>query len=75
MERLEGKMYEALREFVLTAEDAARREIMRDRLRAKRSSRARRDCHFVFFEAVMKKVMGAGGDPTVQWVLRDQDDA
>lgn len=72
MKGLEGKAYEALQNFVHTAEDEARLEMMQARRRAKKSSNALSDPSFVFYKAEMERVVELDGDPTVQWVLRGQ---
>lgn len=75
MKGLEGKAYEALQNFVHTAEDEARRKMIQVRRKAKKSSRTHCDPSFVFFEKEMEKVVELDDETTVQWVRQGQADA
>lgn len=73
---LEGNAYASLREFIHGVEDDARVEIFKATKKAHKELRAPpSSSEFVFFAQKMTQVHRRDGDATVQWVLKEQEDA
>lgn len=74
VEELEGRAYEALRDFVHEAEDIARAECLKEFREARKRGSGVAKPSFVFFSDVMETVQSEQ-DGAVHWVLKEEKSA